>query len=176
MPPLSASERTRLADRAARLPWIAPATPRRRPAVAHPLGVQTLLVTLADGKRVRLARQRSARVFQFDHARGLARRLDLTMPAMELLGSIPLSSVHLPLNETERRWAHARVMAAQPSIGAGERWSAFVHEPVHPDEVCRRERCALVSRHGPDGEVLAGESVVHFADGRVHDLVSADPR
>jgi|GEM_PF-752053 len=185
---LTSEERATLQRRVHDIPWLAagdaPIRPRdatgqrRSVSTPHPLGVQTVLITLHQGKRARPDTPRIARVFQFDHTGARARRLDLALPEQRLLLDTPVSSVHLPLSEAERHWARGRIagtVAATPSDG-GQRWSAFVHEPLHEDDPCRRERCALISRHGADGLVLAAESIVHFGDGRVRRLTASTPR
>ena len=191
---LDEDERAQADTLARTVPWGAPRAGDRGPeggrAGSGALGVQTLAVE-EEPRKGAPPGVRLARVYQHDHGTLRTRRVVVDLATGTVLESRPLASPHLPLAEPERRWALARLAADDALLGAlrdeqrrrGDPAfasldeldvKASVFEPIDPDHVCARERCALLSLFDRSRTVFAVEPLVRFADGAVRTL--GDPR
>lgn len=185
-PAPSAEEAAQAEALARAVPWAAEDRVRARDEdtpLAHPLGVQTLVVE-AEQRKHAAPGERRARVYQHDHGRRRSRRVTVDLAAGRVLETRALASVHLPLAEAERVWALGR-LAASPALLEALREEqrrrgaepfarldaleikASVYEPADPAHPCARERCALIALFDETRTVFALEPVVRFADGEL---------
>ena len=182
--PEHTAQATTLAER---YPWVESVQRQRNlPAskAASDLGVQTVSIEIDELKNKRQGSR--VRVYQFDHASQLARRLDIDLDAEEVMRELAVQSVHLPLNQAEIEYAKTllegselldRLRDEQRRRGRTVFVSlnelsikASVFEPVDDTHLCYQTRCALLSLFDDSRTVFAIEPVVHFASGEVREI------
>lgn len=160
-------------------------------SLPHPLGTQILLIELQEQKQQPL--HRLAEVFLFDYQRGITERKLVDVERNLLVDSREISSVHLPLSETEIRygteliWSNSEVsqrVADEMTVSGGHgditgldnavsslltRVSIWV--PDNPGQAgisqCDSQRCALISIFTTHNYHFSIEPVVNLMSGEI---------
>ncbi|MEE9318846.1 MAG: hypothetical protein V3U76_00210 [Granulosicoccus sp.] len=181
---LTADERAIAASIADTTPWSIRHRQSRsnRRSQPHVLDVQTLSIEHDKRKTSRAVRR--ARVYQYDHNNQVARLVIVDFDQQSSLTTLPLLSIHLPLNAAEQRWAlqqlsneltlmenlrneqRARHLTPFASL-ADLDVKASIFEPVDSQHICARQRCALLSLFDATRTVFKLEPVVNFATGNI---------
>lgn len=162
----------------------------------HPLGVQVLLVELKEQKKNSVQTPRLAEVFVFDYQRGVTELNLIDVESDELMVSRDIESVHLPLSDEEINysknliWNHAEfkqrvqreveTLQSLPSAVNGELTDLQTNVSIlvpnnrtgNHSDVCRHNRCALISLFTADNHSFSVEPVVNLMSGEIYlDLV-----
>ncbi len=179
---LSADQVQRTAELVNVLQW-QPAT--RKSSTAHPLGIQTLSIELAERKKGSQSKQ--IKVFQHNYLSQSSRVVIIDFDTDRVVKQQKINSVHLPLNEAEIEYARALVennnqlmdLFNQEQLSRGLSQlhglsaldvKASVFEPLGAEHECQRERCALLSLFDKTNTVLVTEPVVNLLRGTVTTL------
>jgi len=142
----------------------------RKSANAHPLGVQTLSIELAERKKG--TQTRHIKVFQYNYISQNSRLVVVDIDTGNIVKQQSISSVHLPLNEVEIDYARTLVEnthTLMDTINDEQQRrglmqladlstldvKASVFEPLSSTHTCQRERCALLSLFDKSNTVYA---------------------
>lgn len=145
----------------------------------HPLGVQTLSVEKREQKKRSGSEQMPLLVYQFHYDLAEARMLTVDTTSKSVLDSHAISSVHLPLNQTEidfaidlvnaqpdllNRFRDEQVRSGRTPFSQLEQLDvkASIYEPRDNNEACASQRCALLSLFDQSNTVFSTEPVVNL--------------
>ena len=161
------------AEKLARLvPWV---TEQRQKHTSHPLATQTLFIERQEAKKI--VHERIARVYQYDYTSQTSRLLIIDLDQQRVIRTLPLDSVHLPLNQMEIDFARTLLAAddklmnqlrseqseraVQPFTSLSELdVKASIFEPHDTNHPCAVSRCALLSLFDASSTVFALEPIV----------------
>ena len=169
---LNLDEQNQAGELANQVPWVAD---QRRKPESHPLGIQTLFIERQEDKKV--VSERIARVYQYDYTSQTARLLIIDLDTQNVIRTVPLNSVHLPLSQTEVDFARAllaadeqlinqlRVEQSQRAVQPFTTLSeldvkASIFEPLDANHPCALSRCALLSLFDATRTVFAMQPIV----------------
>ncbi len=169
---LNLDEQNQAGELANQVPWVAG---QRQKLESHPLGIQTLFIERQEDKKV--VSERIARVYQYDYTSQTARLLIIDLDTQNVIRTVPLNSVHLPLNQTEIEFARALLAADEQLMGqlrveqsqrAVQPFTtlseldvkASIFEPQDANHHCALSRCALLSLFDVTRTVFAIEPIV----------------
>lgn len=169
---LDPDEQNRAEALARLVPWI---TEQQQKLTPHPLGTQTLFVERQEEKKI--VHERIARVYQYDYNSRTSRLVIIDLDENSVIRTMPLDSVHLPLNQMEMEFSRKLLAAddklmsqlrneqlrraVQPFASLSELdVKASIFEPLDTDHPCAVTRCALLSLFDASHTVFALEPVV----------------
>lgn len=151
------------------------------------LGLEVLLIELQEKKSVSENSSRMAEVFVFDYATATSRVMLLQVDTQEIISSLPINNIHLPLNEREVAEAlrlllldEALMAALQLEYEAQQGKSLESLDQVDmkvsiwnpgagraASHECNESRCALVSLFTKNHYNFSVEPVVNLASGNI---------
>ncbi len=169
---LDLDEQNQAGELANQVPW---AEEQLQKLESHALGTQTLFIERQEDKKV--VHERIARVYQYDYTSQTARLLIIDLDKQNVIRTLPINSVHLPLNQTEIDFARALLAAdeqlmtrlrdeqlqraVQPFASLSELdVKASIFEPQDANHPCAVSRCALLSLFDATSTVFAMEPIV----------------
>ena len=150
----------------------------------HPLGVQTLSVEKAESKSQTSA---TTKVYQFHYDLNSARVLTIDPQLGSVVNTQTIDSVHLPLNEVEIAYA-SQLLGSQTAMLETLReeqrrrgqvafsqiseleLKASIFEPHDTQQICSRQRCALLSLFDDTRTVFSVEPVINLQSLKVETL------
>ncbi len=169
---LNLDEQNQAEELARLVPWI---TEQQQKLTSHPLGIQTLFIERQEAKKI--VHERIARVYQYDYTSQTSRLLIIDLDQQRVIRTLPLDSVHLPLNQMEIDFARTLLAAddklmnqlrseqseraVQPFTSLSELdVKASIFEPHDTNHPCAVSRCALLSLFDASSTVFALEPIV----------------
>ncbi len=169
---LNIEEQNQAEELAKHVPWI---TKKQQKFNSHPLGTQTLFIERQEDKQV--VHERIARVYQYDYISQTSRLLIIDLDKQNVVRTLPLNSVHLPLNQTEIDFARTLLAADEQLMNqlrdeqlqrAVQPFSslsdldvkASIFEPHDATHPCTVSRCALLSLFDASSTVFDMEPIV----------------
>lgn len=154
--------------------------------ISHPLGVQTLSVEKRERKKQsssatseQVSLSTPLLVYQFHYDLAQARMLVVDTTTENVVDSHSISSVHLPLNETEIDFAinlvnqqsglldkfrDEQVRSGRTPFSQLEQLDvkASIYEPRDLNNACANQRCALLSLFDQSNTVFSTEPIVNL--------------